>query len=208
MNSLGISILPHITNALMVTSIFSAGNTYTYCATRSLYGLALEGRAPRVLRKCTRNGVPIYCFCVIMCFPLLSFPQLGNGSSKVLTWLINLITAGGVIDYIVMSVKLSLSCTESSLLISSGTGHLHLLLQGLQGPGTRPPQFPLLWLFPAVLRLHRRYLDDSHCYLLRLLLFHPMERRDLLLVLRYVHCCTHSVCSLEVDTSYQVREAT
>ena len=76
----------------MVTSIFSAGNTYTYCATRNLYGLALEGRAPKVLRYCTRNGVPIFCFIIVMCFPFLSFLQLSNGSSKVLTWLINLIT--------------------------------------------------------------------------------------------------------------------
>ncbi len=104
MRNLGVGVLPHITNALMVTSIFSAGNTYTYCATRSLYGLAIEGRAPKFLRKCTRNGVPIYCFAVVMCFPMLSFLQLGSGSAKVLTWLINLITAGGIIDYIVMSV--------------------------------------------------------------------------------------------------------
>ena len=104
MRNLGIGVLPHITNALMVTSIFSAGNTYTYCATRSLYGLALEGRAPKFLRHCTRNGVPIWCFCIVMCFPCLSFLQLGNGSAEVLTWLIALITAGGIIDYIVMGI--------------------------------------------------------------------------------------------------------
>ncbi|TKA50334.1 hypothetical protein B0A49_13607 [Cryomyces minteri] len=104
MSNLGIGVLPHLTNALMVTSIFSAGNTYTYCATRSLYGLALEGRAPGFLKKCTKNGVPIYCFCTVMLFPLLSFLSVSSSSTQVLTWLINLITAGGVIDYIVMSV--------------------------------------------------------------------------------------------------------
>lgn len=62
----GIEGLPHLVNALMITSIFSAGNTYCYCATRNLYGLALEGRAPRFLQKCTKNGVPIYAFCVTM----------------------------------------------------------------------------------------------------------------------------------------------
>ena len=31
------------------TSSFSAGNSYVYCASRSLFGLALEGKAPRVL---------------------------------------------------------------------------------------------------------------------------------------------------------------
>lgn len=104
MKNLAIPVLPHITNALLVTSIFSAGNTYTYCATRSLYGLAIEGRAPKFLRKCTRKGVPIYCFCIVMVFPLLSFLQVSSGSAKVLTWLVNLITAGGLIDFIVMMI--------------------------------------------------------------------------------------------------------
>jgi yeast amino acid transporter len=102
MSNMGITVLPHIVNALLCTSIYSAGNTYTYCASRTLYALALEGRAPRFLRKCTRKGVPIYCFAVTLLFPLLSFLQVGNGSSVVLGWLINLVTAGGVIDYIVM----------------------------------------------------------------------------------------------------------
>ena len=58
MKNLGINGLPHFVNALLVTSIFSAGNTYTYCATRSLYGLALEGRAPRFLRRCKFLNFP------------------------------------------------------------------------------------------------------------------------------------------------------
>src|SRR5262249_41213757 len=41
MKNMRVEVFPHIVNALLVTSIFSAGNTYTYCATRTLYGLAL-----------------------------------------------------------------------------------------------------------------------------------------------------------------------
>lgn len=104
MTKMGVDVLPHIVNALMLTSIFSAGNTYTYCATRSLYGLALEGRAPRFLRKCNSRGVPIYCFLIVMCFPFLSFLQVGKGSAIVVTWFVDLITAGGIIDYIAMSI--------------------------------------------------------------------------------------------------------
>ena len=102
MKNLRIGGLPHLVNALLITSIFSAGNTYTYCATRTLYSLAIEGRAPKILRKCTKNGVPIYCFVVVMIFPFLSFLQLSDSAAKVLTWLTNIITAGGVINFIVM----------------------------------------------------------------------------------------------------------
>ncbi|KAI4726014.1 putative amino acid permease [Aureobasidium sp. EXF-10728] len=104
MKNMGITGLPHFVNALLVTSIFSAGNTYTYCATRSLHGMAVEGRAPGLFKKTTKNGVPIFCFAFVMLFPCLSFLQVSSGSNKVLTWLVNLITAGGIINYIVMTI--------------------------------------------------------------------------------------------------------
>lgn len=103
MKRMNISILPDITNALIFTSIFSAGNTYTYAATRILYSMALEGRAPRFLRKCTKSGVPIYCFAVVMCFPFLSFLQVSGGSAQALEWLVAIITAGGLINYFVIT---------------------------------------------------------------------------------------------------------
>ncbi|KAF4125420.1 hypothetical protein GMORB2_4260 [Geosmithia morbida] len=104
MSNLNITVLPDIVNVLLMTSIFSAGNTYTYCATRSLYGLALEGRAPRFLRKTWSNGVPFYCFCVVMIFPLLSFLSVSSASSKVIDWFVSLTTAGGLIDYMIMNI--------------------------------------------------------------------------------------------------------
>lgn len=39
MDRLQIRALPHIVNALVLTSAFSAGNSFVYCASRSLYGL-------------------------------------------------------------------------------------------------------------------------------------------------------------------------
>lgn len=103
MTNLGIKVLPDVVNALLFTSIFSAGNTYCYCASRSLYGLALEGRAPRILTKCW-NGNPLLCFGIVICFSFLSFLSVNSGSNVVLTWLVNLITAGGIINYVVITV--------------------------------------------------------------------------------------------------------
>ncbi|KAI9150800.1 amino acid permease AGP2 [Paramyrothecium foliicola] len=104
MNNLGISVLPHVTNALLVTSIFSAGNAYTYCGTRSLYGLALDGRAPKFLTKTTKSGVPIACLLVIMVFPCLAFLRVSSSSAEVLSWFVNLITAAQIINYIVICI--------------------------------------------------------------------------------------------------------
>ncbi|KAK8138006.1 General amino acid permease AGP2 [Apiospora sp. TS-2023a] len=104
MQNMGIGVFPHIINALMVTAIFSAGNAYTYCAMRSLYSMALDGHAPKIFTKCTKNGIPIWCFVLVMVFPFLSFLQVSNDTAQVVTWLANLTEASQLISYIVMCV--------------------------------------------------------------------------------------------------------
>lgn len=104
MQNMGISVLPHLVNALLITSIFSAGNTYVYCATRTLYGMGLEGRAPHIFSKTTKSGVPVYSFLVVIAFSFLSFLQINQGSAKVISWLISLITGCGMIDYFTMCI--------------------------------------------------------------------------------------------------------
>jgi len=59
---------------------------HRYCASRTLYSLALDGHAPKFLRKCTKKGVPIWCFCITMIFPFLSFLAVGTSSAQVITW--------------------------------------------------------------------------------------------------------------------------
>ncbi|KAF2755980.1 hypothetical protein EJ05DRAFT_441696 [Pseudovirgaria hyperparasitica] len=104
MQNMGIKFLPDLTNALLVTSIFSAGNAYTFCASRSLHGLAVQGQAPKFLRKTTRRGVPIYCFLITMIFPFLSFLSVSDGSAQAIKWLVNLVTASQVLNYVIMSI--------------------------------------------------------------------------------------------------------
>lgn len=103
MSNMRIDGLPHLVNALLLTSIFSAGNMLTFCATRSLYGLALAGRAPSFFTK-TWRGVPIYAFGLVICFPFLSFLQVSSSSAMVINWLVSLITAGALIDYLVICI--------------------------------------------------------------------------------------------------------
>ncbi|KAJ6000303.1 Amino acid/polyamine transporter I [Penicillium waksmanii] len=103
MDRLGIPILPHIVNAVVLTASFSAGNSYVYCASRSLYGLALEKKAPAFLTKCTSRGVPIYCVGVVLLIALLSFLQVSNGASVVLNWFVNLVTASQLINFSVVT---------------------------------------------------------------------------------------------------------
>ena len=104
MENMKIKVLPHIVNGLLVTSAFSAGNSYTYCSSRTLYGVALDGYAPRFLTATTKTGIPIYCMLISLCWALLSFLQLGESASKVLTWIINIITLCQLINFTVLCV--------------------------------------------------------------------------------------------------------
>lgn len=99
MNRLGIKVLPHIVNAMVLTAAFSAGNSYVYCASRSLYGLALEGKAPKFMTTCTKKGVPIYCVGFVLLLALLAFLQLSSNAAVVLNWLVSLVTASQLLNF-------------------------------------------------------------------------------------------------------------
>ncbi|CAA7269266.1 unnamed protein product [Cyclocybe aegerita] len=95
-NRAGIKVLPHIINGAIFTSAFSAGNSFLFCASRVLYGLALRGQAPRYLTYCTKNGLPLYAVLTASAFSFLSFMGVSEGSNTVFNWFVNLSTTGGL----------------------------------------------------------------------------------------------------------------
>lgn len=98
-NRAGVKALPHIINAAVFTSAFSAGNSYLFCGSRILYGLALRGQGPRFLTYCTKNGLPLTAVLVTCCFSLLSFMTVSSGAEQVFYWLQNLTATGGFIGW-------------------------------------------------------------------------------------------------------------
>jgi len=103
MRRLNISVLPDIVNALIATSIISAGNSYMFGTSRSLYSLALAGQAPKVLTRLNRNGVPYLCVIVTSGLSCLSYLSVSAGTAKVLGWWVSLVTASQLLNWIIMS---------------------------------------------------------------------------------------------------------
>ncbi|KAL6410731.1 General amino acid permease AGP2 [Ilyonectria robusta] len=99
MQRLKIHGLPHLVNALIMTSIFSAGNGLLFSATRTLHGMSIEGHAPRFFSKCTKGGVPIWALLFSLCFCLLAFLQVNSSSAEVMTYLVDLVTCCQLINY-------------------------------------------------------------------------------------------------------------
>ncbi|KAJ5993565.1 amino acid permease [Penicillium sp. IBT 35674x] len=99
MERLQISGLPHLVNALIMTSIFSAGNGLLFTSTRTLYGMSLTGHAPRFFSKCTKGGVPIVALAFTLCFCLLAFLQVNSSSAEVMNYLVDLVTCCQLMNY-------------------------------------------------------------------------------------------------------------
>ena len=90
METAGIKGLPSVVNAAVILSAFSAGESDLFASSRTLYGLAVDGRAPGVSRKCTKSGVPIYATGVTFFFGFLGYLTIGDSASTGSSWLSSL----------------------------------------------------------------------------------------------------------------------
>ncbi|KAL3440193.1 amino acid permease/ SLC12A domain-containing protein [Aspergillus insuetus] len=96
----GIPVLRHIVNAAILTSAWSAGNSFLYMSSRSLYGLAVSGNAPHIFKTCNRWGVPYIAVTVSSLFALLSYLAVNNSAYTVFNWLMNFTNTSGFISWI------------------------------------------------------------------------------------------------------------
>jgi lysine-specific permease len=94
-----------IMNAVILTAVLSAGNSGLYAATRMLYNLALEGKAPRAFARLSRRGVPLSALLATAAVAALCFATSIYSSKAVYIWLLNL---AGMTEFIVwLSIALS-----------------------------------------------------------------------------------------------------
>ncbi|KAJ6438132.1 proline-specific permease [Purpureocillium lavendulum] len=85
----GIRTLPSIINAVVLSSAWSAGNSFFYASTRVLYAAALDGKAPKILRW-ERFGVPYGCVAATTALSCLVYLNVNNRSAEVFFWISNL----------------------------------------------------------------------------------------------------------------------
>ncbi|KAI4132314.1 MAG: hypothetical protein LQ338_000775 [Usnochroma carphineum] len=100
----GIRVLDHIINAVILTSAWSAGNSFLFAGSRSLYSLALTGQAPRIFRTCNKHGVPYLCVAVTSLLACLVYLSVSSGSATVFQWFVNLTTISGYIAWIILLI--------------------------------------------------------------------------------------------------------
>lgn len=94
-----------VMNAVILTSVLSAGNSGMYASTRMLYTLAKEGKAPKIFAKLSNNGVPrnaLYATTILagLCFLTSLF-----NNKDVYLWLLNTSGMTGFIAWLGIAIS-------------------------------------------------------------------------------------------------------
>ncbi|KAI9696305.1 MAG: hypothetical protein M1820_008228 [Bogoriella megaspora] len=99
-NVAGVDVLPGFLNACFLVFVFSASNSDLYIASRTIHGLALDGKAPKILAHTDKRGVPIYSLGLSALFCLLAFMNVSTDSRTVFGYFYNLVTIFGLLTWI------------------------------------------------------------------------------------------------------------
>ena len=100
----GISVLPSIINVGILLSAWSAGNAYMYLSSRTLFSMAVAGNAPRIFKRCTKSGIPLYAVAASASFFLLAFMTVRNDAGKVFNWLVSVTNTSGLTSWIICCI--------------------------------------------------------------------------------------------------------
>jgi amino acid transporter len=97
--------LPGILNACIMLFTFSAANSDLYIASRTIYGLAVQGHAPRFLAWTDKRGVPVYALGISSLFTLLALLNVAQDSTQVFYYFVNLVSMFGLLSWISILVS-------------------------------------------------------------------------------------------------------
>ena len=120
----GIKAIPSVVNAVCLTSAWSASNQSMLAGTRTLYGLAIKGHAPKIFLKTTSWGVPYMCVLLQIGFSLLAYMCVSNSAMTVFYWFGDLTAAGTLVSWIAIALN-----------------HIRLM-KALKTQGISPTQLP------------------------------------------------------------------
>ncbi|KAJ5605607.1 amino acid permease [Penicillium lagena] len=97
-----VKVVPHIINAIVLTSAWSSGNSTLLSGSRILYGLAREGQAPRFLARTNRWGVPYMGVLGIGMWMALGYMSVSATAATVFTWLQDLVACAQIMSWLVI----------------------------------------------------------------------------------------------------------
>lgn len=96
----GMAAAASVMNAVILTSVLSAGNSTLYSGSRLVFSMARNKSAPRFFGKVSRHGVPVYAVVFTAVVSSAAFLTSQIGDSVVYTWLYNATGLAGFIAWL------------------------------------------------------------------------------------------------------------
>lgn len=100
----GIAGAASLMNAIILTSVLSAGNSGMYASTRMLYSMAKEGMAPKLFAKTNKRGVPINALILTTLIASLCFLTGIYAESTVYVWIVAASGLAGFIAWVGIAI--------------------------------------------------------------------------------------------------------
>ena len=103
--NLGVAFAASVMNAIILTAMLSAGNSGLYAASRMLYQLAVDGKAPKLFMKVNTRGIPMYALLATLSVGSLAFLASFFGDGVVYIWLLNASGMSGFIAWLGIAIS-------------------------------------------------------------------------------------------------------
>lgn len=100
----GIAGAASLMNAIILTSVLSAGNSGMYASSRMLYSMAKEGMAPKIFAKINNRGVPVNALILTTIVASFCFLTGTYAESTVYVWLVAASGLAGFIAWVGIAV--------------------------------------------------------------------------------------------------------
>ncbi|GAA5824668.1 hypothetical protein JCM3770_005625 [Rhodotorula araucariae] len=94
-----IRILPSIINGAILLFVLSAANSDLYIGTRTLYGLAAQGQAPRIFMRVNRFGTPYFATALCATICCIAYLAADSGSYTVFGYFTATVTLLGALTW-------------------------------------------------------------------------------------------------------------
>lgn len=110
--------LDHVINACIMLFVLSAANSDMYICSRTIYGLAIAGYAPKFFSKTNRMGVPYYGVMLSFAFCLLAYMTVSSSASEVFGYFVNVVSLCGLLAWcsiLVIHIRFMAACKAQGI---------------------------------------------------------------------------------------------
>ncbi|KAI3405143.2 hypothetical protein KGF56_002099 [Candida oxycetoniae] len=104
-NLAGIKVLPHIINAVVLTSALSAANLGIIKSSRNIFALAIKKQLPSIFLKVNRHGLPYVAVAFSCAFLPLGYMTVNKSAATVFSWFQNIGSSDLLLTWIAIAIN-------------------------------------------------------------------------------------------------------